>query len=331
MGHVALLVVTYLHTTPPSALAPELADLNRLLYRTERPVSPMERRLEASDTPLGAGPLISGPSASGVNSSILTTNDSSMRFAFTDPSDGQAKSLTAAELAEREGERQALLDWIRSGASQAAYARDDYRLSSSAASKTITPAFLVDSTSVATDPSPPRVRIRSLINERCVTCHNEADGDDTARLVPFDTYDAIARYLVPDSDLGLEKLEVVGQLQQVLIERIHARIEHGFECRFALLLQALGIAQCRLAALRLLFELIEQAHDRSFGLPTVARSYPKRRPAKRGQLNVLRGATRTLANSRPATRDNNSAITLIAVSKPRSIWPSNTKNRPPSR
>src|SRR5205823_7527325 len=43
-----------------------------------------------------------------------------------------------------------------------------------------------------------RVRIRSLINERCVSCLND-EGDDTARLVPFDNYQSIALYLRPET------------------------------------------------------------------------------------------------------------------------------------
>src|SRR5207244_11970688 len=61
----------------------------------------------------------------------------------------------------------------------------------------ITPEFLVHKAIATTASEPPRVRIRSLINERCVTCHNEG-GDDTARLVPFDNYQSIAPYLRPE-------------------------------------------------------------------------------------------------------------------------------------
>ena len=66
----------------------------------------------------------------------------------------------------------------------------------------ITPGFLVGDASSPMLPFAPRVRIRSLINERCVTCHNE-DGDDTARLVPFDTYESIARYLRPGNHMPM--------------------------------------------------------------------------------------------------------------------------------
>src|SRR5439155_14352385 len=59
LAYAALLVTTYLMTTAPSSLAPDLGELQRLLFVAARPVSAMERRLAASDIPLGAGPLIS--------------------------------------------------------------------------------------------------------------------------------------------------------------------------------------------------------------------------------------------------------------------------------
>jgi hypothetical protein len=137
----------------------------------------MQRRLEAADTPLGMGPLITGRSPSQL--AELT------------------KSATTTDLAYREAERFALLDWIRSGASRAAYERDDYALAHSASASSITPEFLTREASATNASAAPHVRIRSLINERCLTCHND-DGDDTARLIRFDTYDSIARYLIPD-------------------------------------------------------------------------------------------------------------------------------------
>jgi hypothetical protein len=191
IAYGALFVATYQKNTAPSALGPDLREVQRLLFNASRPISPMERRLEASDTPLGTGPLISGPP-----SSEPETADSSMRLAFSRVTN--QRELSAAELSEREGERQALLDWIRSGASRSAYEQDDYELTNRTSSASITPQML-HATNFTSAAARPRVRIRSLIQERCVTCHNELDGDDTARLVPFDTYESVARYLVPDA------------------------------------------------------------------------------------------------------------------------------------
>jgi hypothetical protein len=174
IAYVGLLVAVYMQTTAPSALAPDLRDLDHLLFHPERPMSSMERRLAAANMPLGTGPLIW----------------ESPGTAF----DELAEPLRSAQLAEREAERQALLDWLRAGASQAAYERDEYASANPAALSSLTPEFLVHgdySTSSL------HVRIRSIITERCVNCHNE-HGDDTARLIPFDNYQLIALYLQPD-------------------------------------------------------------------------------------------------------------------------------------
>jgi hypothetical protein len=174
IGYTGLLVAIYVQTTAPSALAPDLWDLDRLLFHPARPISSMERRLEAANTPLGMGPLIRESPASS--------------------RDELAESLSSTQLTEREGERQALLDWIRSGASQAAYESDNYAVANRAAISSLTPEFVVPGECTT---SRPHVRIRSIINERCGNCHNE-DGDDTARLIPFDSYPLIALYLQPD-------------------------------------------------------------------------------------------------------------------------------------
>src|SRR5262245_60877446 len=94
VAYGALLVATYLNTTAPSSLGPSLSEVRRLLFNADRPISPMERRLEASDTPLGTGPLISSESVTG----------KSMRFAFTGLSEEVAKPLSTVELDQREGE-----------------------------------------------------------------------------------------------------------------------------------------------------------------------------------------------------------------------------------
>ena len=185
LAYIVVLAATYFQATAPGSLAPNPAELRRLLFQAARPISALERRLAAADTPLGAGPLI--------------TMGTSMESPF------YGQSLTAAERAGRDGERLALLDWIRSGASRAAYERDDYVIMSSAASPAFTPQFLVADmskigvASATTDSSAPvRVRIRSIFNQRCVNCHH-ADGDDTARLIPFDSYESIAVYLRPET------------------------------------------------------------------------------------------------------------------------------------
>jgi len=177
-SYLALFITTYFKTTAPGSLAPDLVELHRLLFQAAKPVSALERRLAAADTPLGTGPLV--------------TMGTSIESPF------YGLSLTADERVERDGERLALLDWIRSGANRAAYDADDYALAQPSEITAITPQF-IRVVSGAGDYNTTRVRIRSIINERCVNCHHE-DGEDTARLIPFDSYDAIAIYLRPEDN-----------------------------------------------------------------------------------------------------------------------------------
>jgi hypothetical protein len=177
LAFAVLLILTYFKTTAPGSLAPDPAELHRLLFQAAKPVSALERRLAAADTPLGTGPLV--------------TTGTSMESPF------YGQSLKAAELSERDGERLALLDWIRSGANRAAYDKDDYALARLIEFEAITPQF-VHAVRGAGDGKNTRVRVRSIMNKRCVSCHHE-DGEDTARLIPFDSYDAIAIYLRPEN------------------------------------------------------------------------------------------------------------------------------------
>ena len=95
-----------------------------------------------------------------------------MRPAFTTQSRDWEKLTSAlgsqerAKLsAEREGERLAVINWVRSGGDRSAYDRDDYFVGPELAGQPITPDLLT-----ATD----RVKIRSLIQRRCASATRKA-------------------------------------------------------------------------------------------------------------------------------------------------------------
>src|SRR5438552_133155 len=113
IAYCALLFATYLQLTPSSSVVPDLRELDRLLFEIKKPTSRIERLLEATDGPM--------------------SRSGTMRPAFTDQSLGWEslnQNLTADEraalLAEREGERLAMLDWVRMGASREAYENNRY-------------------------------------------------------------------------------------------------------------------------------------------------------------------------------------------------------------
>lgn len=185
IGYCVLVVMAYLHLTSPGSLWPDIHELSRILFNTAKPVAQIERLLEAPDGEMTGG--------------------GTMRPAFTDQSLGWEeliKPLSAGEIAvlraEREGERLALLDWVRSGGNQAAYDADDYTWANSSSSIPISAAYLAsesgDSATAAR-----RIRIRSLITDRCVTCHGEYGRHDTARFISLETYERLQPHLQPES------------------------------------------------------------------------------------------------------------------------------------
>jgi hypothetical protein len=184
IGYCVLVVTAYLHVTSPGSLWPDTHELGQILFDTAKPVTQIERLLETPEGEMNRG--------------------GTMRPAFNDQSLGWEeliKPLSAGEIAalraEREGERLALLDWVRSGGNQAAYDADDYTWANSSSSIPISAAYLAsesgDSATAAR-----RIRIRSLITDRCVTCHGEQGRHDIARFISLETYERLQPHLQPE-------------------------------------------------------------------------------------------------------------------------------------
>jgi hypothetical protein len=174
-------VLAFLALTPPSSLVPGLGELEQSLfgYRGRQP-SLVERLLEAPDGPMNRG--------------------GSMRSAFTTQSDDwervtQTKSPAELEAleAEREAERLAVLDWVRAGAPREAYEEDEYFMSSGNTEGNIAAEF--KSTGQG-------VRIHSIIDARCASCHRPESRNDRACWFPLDSYDGIERYCRPELVAG---------------------------------------------------------------------------------------------------------------------------------
>jgi hypothetical protein len=168
-GYVAALAQVHFQAAPPGALLPGPADLEATYAGDGPQVSLAERLLESESGPLNA--------------------TGSMRPAFTTRSRDWEKRTTNAPAdavrqleAEREGERIALLSWIRAGAPRQAYDADDFQLGTAFGDRPITPELL------SPGPAGPRVRLRTLLTWRCVDCHGPAGRVDRARLVPLDSY-----------------------------------------------------------------------------------------------------------------------------------------------
>jgi hypothetical protein len=130
IGYFSALVQLHFQHAQPGQLLPGPAESKKTYGVGERPQSQLERLLE---TPAG------------------TFNGSgTMRPAFTTKSEGWKKltkkmpqpEVEALE-ARREGDRLALLAWLRAGAKKSEYDKDEFKLPDSLASQPITDDFLV--------------------------------------------------------------------------------------------------------------------------------------------------------------------------------------------
>jgi hypothetical protein len=102
---------------------------------------------------------------------------------------------------EREGEKQALVAWIKGGPDKAAYDADRFPLPATWGDQPITDEFLDGSS----------VKIKSLFTERCLRCHQKDGDDPTAAGYPLDTWDQIKKYTKVDAAPGAMSIEKLTQ------------------------------------------------------------------------------------------------------------------------
>jgi len=104
---------------------------------------------------------------------------------------------------ERNGERLALIAWVRSGAKEAEYNNDYFPLPPELLKQPITPTMLAEEDGKIAEPR--AVKIRTLLQQRCVSCHQEG-GE--AQNFPLTHFAEIKKYTVVKTSEGmsLEKL-----------------------------------------------------------------------------------------------------------------------------
>jgi hypothetical protein len=102
---------------------------------------------------------------------------------------------------EREGEVEAVLDWIVTGLNKDDYESDKHTLPAHLIGRPVTDRYLVKD---ANDKpvSPTQVRIKSILDERCVRCHSADKGGIPAQF-PLDTYEDIQAYAKKEFASGM--------------------------------------------------------------------------------------------------------------------------------
>jgi hypothetical protein len=204
LGYVMTVAMAYLAITPPSTLFPDIREFDRVVFKSRRnPPSLIERLLEATDGPMN--------------------RRGSMRSAFTDQSVGWeelTQTMTAEEKAvvmtEREGERLAVLAWVHSGPSQEAYESDDFQLNVTFGTCPITAKYLITEERPLDQRAQKHVRIRSILADRCATCHGENGRNEHAQWIPLDTFEAIERKCRPEDDTNPHSIWLIASLAGLL-------------------------------------------------------------------------------------------------------------------
>jgi hypothetical protein len=142
--------------------------------------------------------LITGPEAGNPD------KGDNMTPAFFKSDDGEFKRAVTKQKrpeadvwAEREGERAAVLAWIKDGVRKEHYLADAFPLPADLKDKPLTERFNNDG----------KAKIKSILSERCARCHDAQNGMGNAANFPLTDYEPIARYAkVSRGFMSIEKL-----------------------------------------------------------------------------------------------------------------------------
>jgi hypothetical protein len=136
--------------------------------------------------------LVAGPAKAGGEVKWNGSAKGTMAPAFFDKSEGwkeELKERGPALEAEREGERQAVLAWIRlpDADRRAAYQKNLFPLPQPLVGKPMTADYL--------SPDKKAVKVESILKDRCVRCHQKGGDQED---YPLETYDQLLKYLGPE-------------------------------------------------------------------------------------------------------------------------------------
>lgn len=190
VGYLTGLIQLHFAHASPGNMLPTSKDVVKVYHgEAGQKMTQLERLIEAPDN-------------------LPFNGTGSMRKAFFEKSDDWKDAIKqkpeATVRAEREGERLALLAWLRAGANKDSYDKDAFVLPETLAKQSITIDFLkVDDKGKESQPR--TFSVQSLINTRCAGCHDQ--GGEAAKF-PLKSFDAVVKYNKEPSSgaMSLERL-----------------------------------------------------------------------------------------------------------------------------
>jgi hypothetical protein len=187
IGYFSALVQLHFQHAQPGEMMPTGDDAVRVFShpsKDQKALSKLERLLIADEKLSFNG--------SGQMSSAFTTRSSGWKR--------DAKRIGEDKLRkQREGEREGVLAWLRAGADKDAYEKDRFSLPADVAKGPITAKY------VEADGDTKVLKIKTLLEERCVRCHTKDGAEDAkAEQYPLQTYEQIKPYTTVNSGGAME-------------------------------------------------------------------------------------------------------------------------------
>jgi hypothetical protein len=210
IGYLSALVQLHFQHASPGSLLPTPEDAEKIFSnpRGPKPKSKIELLIEADEKLPFNG--------QGEMSRAFTTRSEGWKTKIKEKAQELAggkrrenPDLDAAEKAlrqERNTERLAMVEWIRSGASKTEYKQDRYCLPDALAQQPMSEDYLVIEDGKPVEPR--AVKIRSLLQDRCARCHSPGGEDAKAAEFPLHTLETLKPYVAVQtaSAMSLTKL-----------------------------------------------------------------------------------------------------------------------------
>jgi hypothetical protein len=197
IGYFAALVQLHFQHATPGRLLPDSEDAANTYYgRTG--MSQLERLLVVDE-----GKPFNG---SGSMRQTFTMKSAGWKGAISRRAKQKHLTLRQAEeelRSERDGERLAVLDWIRTGADQKAFEGNNHVLSAHLTRHPITADFMADGPDGTR-----RVKVAAIIETRCARCHGEGNTSSAAQF-PLEKWEQLHDYCeveTSDGGMSLKKL-----------------------------------------------------------------------------------------------------------------------------
>jgi hypothetical protein len=197
LGYVAALVNLHFQEASPGEFLPTLDDV-RTGYSGKPKVSQLERLLTANPhLPFnGQGSMRSAFTRRRVGGWTTLVKNKAKELKLDRKNPANETRLREEVERDLDGERRALVEWVRGGLKEEYYEKDRFPLKGELAKVPITRKFVDQNAN-----GERFAKVASIFNTRCVRCHSEGVGGPGAQY-PLDKYEEIAEYAKGDVPSG---------------------------------------------------------------------------------------------------------------------------------